>query len=65
MHSSEPMSASRRSAVARRLVGERHDASDLVACGYDFVVGVSTEEHQRALLDEIPTLNVVVTGCPR
>ncbi|HZH77054.1 MAG TPA: DUF6310 domain-containing protein [Archangium sp.] len=35
------------------------------ACGYDFVVGVSTKEHKAALLEEIPTLDVVVTGCTR
>jgi hypothetical protein len=35
------------------------------ACGYDFVVGVSTQAHRLALLAEIPTLNVVVTGCTR
>jgi len=35
------------------------------ACGYGYVVGVSTEAHKAALLEEIPTLNVVVTGCTR
>ncbi|WP_328707151.1 DUF6310 domain-containing protein [Citreicoccus inhibens] len=35
------------------------------ACGYDFVVGVSTEEHKRALLDRDPELRVVATRCPR
>ncbi|WP_143097435.1 DUF6310 domain-containing protein [Myxococcus fulvus] len=39
------------------------DAAD--ACGYDFVVGVSTSEHKWALLDRDPELKVVVTGCPR
>ncbi|WP_370640370.1 DUF6310 domain-containing protein [Myxococcus faecalis] len=43
----------------------RKERDTAARCGYDFVVGVSTEDHQRALLDEIPTLNVVVTGCPR
>ncbi|MBN1208959.1 MAG: hypothetical protein JXB05_29140 [Myxococcaceae bacterium] len=36
-----------------------------IACGYDFVVGVSTEAHKQALLDRDPELNIVVTGCPR
>ncbi len=35
------------------------------ACGYGFVIGVSTEEHKAALLYEEPTLNIVVTGCKR
>jgi hypothetical protein len=35
------------------------------ACGYDYVVGVSTEAHKDALLREDRRLNVVVTGCKR
>ncbi|MFP2925891.1 DUF6310 domain-containing protein [Pyxidicoccus sp. 3LG] len=35
------------------------------ACGYGFVVGVSTQEHKDALLEQEPTLNIVVTGCKR
>ncbi|HLK99608.1 MAG TPA: DUF6310 domain-containing protein [Myxococcaceae bacterium] len=35
------------------------------ACGYDFVVGVSTQVHKDALIARIPTLHVVVTGCTR
>ncbi|WNG48192.1 hypothetical protein F0U60_31695 [Archangium minus] len=46
----------------KQLLNERKAA---LACGYDFVVGVSTEAHKRALLSKAPTLNVVVTGCPR
>ena len=46
----------------KQLLNERKAA---LACGYDFVVGVSTEAHKRALLSKTPTLNVVVTGCPR
>jgi hypothetical protein len=34
-------------------------------CGYDFVVGVSTEEHRLALLKRDSTFKVVVTGCSR
>lgn len=34
-------------------------------CGYEFVVGVSTQAHKDALLKEDQTLNVVVTGCKR
>ncbi len=35
------------------------------ACGYDFVVGVSTQAHKDALREALPGLNVVVTGCTR
>ncbi len=35
------------------------------ACGYGFVVGVSSAAHQAALLAEDRRLHVVVTGCPR
>jgi serine protease inhibitor len=48
--------------LQRVLHKERNAA---IACGYDFVVGVSTEAHKQALLDRDPELNIVVTGCPR
>ena len=35
------------------------------ACGYDFVVGVSTQAHKDALLRVLPSLKIVVTGCKR
>jgi hypothetical protein len=35
------------------------------ACGYDFVVGVSTQAHKDALIAREPSLDVVVTGCKR
>jgi len=35
------------------------------ACGYDFVVGVSTQAHKQALLDKDSEFKIVVTGCPR
>ncbi|ADO69788.1 DUF6310 domain-containing protein [Stigmatella aurantiaca] len=35
------------------------------ACGYDFVIGVSTQAHKDALLAKAPLLNIVVTGCTR
>jgi hypothetical protein len=34
-------------------------------CGYDFIIGVSTEAHKTALLAEDDSLNIVVTGCTR
>ncbi|MBU8898892.1 hypothetical protein KRR26_25090 [Corallococcus sp. M34] len=35
------------------------------ACGYDFVMGVSTQAHKDALLAIVPSLKIVVTGCKR
>ncbi|NOK14619.1 DUF6310 domain-containing protein [Corallococcus exercitus] len=35
------------------------------ACGYDFIVGVSSQAHKLALLEADFSLNVVVTGCTR
>ena len=43
----------------------RSEQAAATNCGYDFVVGVSTQAHKVALLEELPTLNVVVTGCKR
>ncbi len=46
----------------KQLRKQRDAARD---CGYDFVVGVSTEEHKAALLREDQFLKIVVTGCKR
>jgi hypothetical protein len=35
------------------------------ACGYHFVVGVSTQAHKDALLQRDRSLDIVVTGCKR
>ena len=43
----------------------RKERAIAVACGYDFVVGVSTQAHRKALMEAEPRLHVVVTGCPR
>jgi hypothetical protein len=43
----------------------RKERAAAVACGYDFVVGVSTQAHRDALIARDPFLNVVVTGCTR
>jgi len=43
----------------------RKERAIAVACGYDFVVGVSTQAHKAALLQEDPFLKIVVTGCTR
>jgi hypothetical protein len=47
---------------AAKMLEERAIAA---ACGYGFVVGVSTEEHKTALELEAPLLEIVVTGCRR
>jgi len=57
-----------RNQVARDHVDEmREDREIAAACGYDFVVGVSSAAHKKALLDLAPDLepNIVVTGCKR
>lgn len=43
----------------------REEHAIAVSCGYDFVVGVSTEEHKDALEFQAPELTFVVTGCQR
>ncbi|MDC0711785.1 DUF6310 domain-containing protein [Stigmatella sp. ncwal1] len=45
------------------LLQEERDIA--TACGYGFVVGVSTQVHKDALLERDFTLNIVVTGCKR
>ncbi|WP_095957509.1 DUF6310 domain-containing protein [Corallococcus macrosporus] len=35
------------------------------ACGYGFIMGVSTQAHKDALLAVVPSLRIVVTGCKR
>ncbi|MET0403600.1 MAG: DUF6310 domain-containing protein [Cystobacter sp.] len=46
----------------RELLEERGIAA---ACGYGFVVGVSSEAHAAALKERTDTLDIVVTGCER
>ena len=46
----------------KQLIKQRKAAA---ACGYDFVVGVSTKEHKEALELQAPELKIVVTGCKR
>jgi hypothetical protein len=51
-----------------RAAGRHHPLQQrdiAVACGYDFVIGVSTQAHKDALLAEDESLNIIVTGCPR
>jgi hypothetical protein len=51
--------------IEKELKQLRKERDAAAACGYGFVVGVSTQAHKDALLEEIPTLDVVVTGCTR
>ncbi|WP_375741908.1 DUF6310 domain-containing protein [Corallococcus interemptor] len=52
--------------VVEKQVMEMREERDIAeACGYRFVVGVSTEQHKQALLDEDDSLHIVVTGCTR
>ena len=43
----------------------REERNIALACGYRFIVGVSTEAHRDALEREAPELEIVVTGCKR
>ncbi|ATB51208.1 DUF6310 domain-containing protein [Corallococcus macrosporus] len=51
--------------IRKELKQVRKEHAIAVACGYDFVIGVSTQAHKDALLREAPFLNIVVTGCTR
>jgi hypothetical protein len=51
--------------VREQVAKMREERNIAAACGYGFVVGVSTEAHKEALLEEEATLNIVVTGCKR
>jgi hypothetical protein len=43
----------------------REERAIAVACGYDFVVGVSSAAHREALRRRDPSFRIVVTGCKR
>ncbi|KFE67313.1 hypothetical protein DB31_8753 [Hyalangium minutum] len=55
-----------RNQVAIDQAEEMREERDIAAaCGYGFVVGVSSAAHREALLRQDPTLDIVVTGCKR
>jgi hypothetical protein len=55
-----------RDQVLRDQVAELLEERDIAAaCGYDFVVGVSSAAHKEALRALDPSLKIVVTGCKR
>jgi len=51
--------------IDKELKQLRKERAAARACGYDFVVGVSTQAHKDALLRLDRSFNVVVTGCKR
>jgi hypothetical protein len=55
----------RRMTILKELPLLQEARDKAMACGYGFVIGVSTQEHKDALLERDFTLNIVVTGCKR
>ena len=55
----------RRQEVEKEYTQIKKERNAAVACGYGFVIGVSTQAHKDALLEADSSLNVVVTGCKR
>jgi hypothetical protein len=51
--------------IEKELEQLRKERDAARACGYDFVVGVSTQAHKDALLRRDRAFNIVVTGCKR
>ncbi|QAT86491.1 hypothetical protein EJ065_4949 [Corallococcus coralloides] len=51
--------------IEEQLEELQKDRAIAEACGYDFIVGVSSAAHKAALIRQDPRLNVVVTGCKR
>ncbi|ATB48034.1 DUF6310 domain-containing protein [Corallococcus macrosporus] len=51
--------------IKKELKQIKKERNMAVACGYGFVIGVSTQAHKDALLAEDESLNISVTGCPR
>ncbi|MFY2557347.1 DUF6310 domain-containing protein [Corallococcus terminator] len=55
----------RRREIEQELDQIEKEQEAAAACGYDFIVGVSTQAHKDALLRANRFLNVIVTGCQR
>ena len=51
--------------IAKEYEQIKKERDAAAACGYDFVIGVSTQAHKDALLQRNRNLNIVVTGCKR
>jgi hypothetical protein len=55
----------RRREIEKELEQIQRERRAAEACGYDFIIGVSTQAHKDALLEADFSLHVVVTGCKR
>jgi hypothetical protein len=55
----------RRREIEKEMVQIREERRAAAACGYGYMIGVSTQAHKDALLQRDDTLNIVVTGCKR
>ncbi|QAT82725.1 hypothetical protein EJ065_1121 [Corallococcus coralloides] len=55
----------RRQEIEKELEQIEREQDAAAACGYGYVIGVSTQAHKDALLRANRFLNVVVTGCKR
>ncbi|MFP2897624.1 DUF6310 domain-containing protein [Corallococcus sp. 4LFB] len=55
----------RRQEIATELEQIEKEQDAAAACGYGYVIGVSTQAHKDALLAVLPALKIAVTGCKR
>jgi len=55
----------RRREIEKEMEQIREERRAAAACGYGYMIGVSTQAHKEALLREDQFLNIVVTGCKR
>ena len=55
----------RRQVISDQVIEMREERDIAEACGYGFVVGVSSAAHKAALVRAAPELEIVVTGCER
>lgn len=49
--------------ISKQVAELRRERDIAAACGYGFMVGVSSAAHQAALLRQAPELKIVVTRC--
>ncbi|NOK09821.1 DUF6310 domain-containing protein [Corallococcus exercitus] len=54
-----------RQEIAKELVQIEKERGAAAACGYGYIIGVSTQAHKDALLRANRFLNVIITGCKR
>jgi hypothetical protein len=55
----------RRQEIEKEMEQIREERRAAAACGYGYMIGVSTQAHKDALLQRDDSLNIVVTGCKR